>query len=117
QVQRVAAYRAIDGGDVITGEVAGRCPGTDPQDSAQCVKDDKARPGHSDGPRDDPVSLAQPFDEPGARDDHAAIPVEETLGLVQPLAGNPHVLSEPQDQRAAAEEADRIADVVTGHRG
>src|SRR6266516_3399186 len=45
QVQRVAADRVIDDGDVITGEVAGRRPGTNPQDSAQRVKDEKARPG------------------------------------------------------------------------
>ena len=72
---------------------------------------------HLDDAGDDPVELPQPLDE--TRDDHdlAAVPLEELLGVVQPRGSEEDVLAEPLDQLAAAEAADRVADVVTGDRG
>src|SRR5260370_29516509 len=100
------------GDDVVASEVAERGPGADPQHGAERVEGHETQPVHLGQPSDDSVRLAQTLDEAGDDHDLAAKAGEESLRLLETFAGEPDVLAEAQDERAAADPADRAADVV-----
>jgi hypothetical protein len=102
----------VNGGDVVSGEVADGDPGPYPQRRADGVEKREPQPVHAGDAGDDPVRLAQALDEARERDHDGAAAVEEGLSLVQPLFGQEHVLAPSQGQRASPEMPDGEADVV-----
>ena len=62
----------VDGGDVVSGEVADGDPGPHPQRRADGVENDEPQPVHAGDAGDNPVRLAQTLGESRERNDDAA---------------------------------------------